>query len=207
MTMRLFLLLCALGACASDYVPSDDDPSSNPGDDPADDPAVANCAAGRSYVGIGGVPLEADRVPALAGADRLRLKPFSALAAEYARVLGNMAADVGAFRATFGEAPPRWFTEPDASANTLYASFSLAFQGCLAETAAAPSYGEAPTAATADATCRGFALRFWDRRPTDAEVAPCVRLATDATSAEADPRARWAYACAAVLTAAGFLSY
>jgi hypothetical protein len=48
---------------------------------------------------------------------------------------------------------------------------------------------------------------FWNRAPNPDEVGACVDMATNGTASEPDPRRRWAYTCASVLTAAGFLSY
>jgi hypothetical protein len=56
---------------------------------------------------------------------------------------------------------------------------------------------------------------MWSRTPTPAEIDACVKVAvtdsvteTPATGArQTTPVRRWAYACASVLTSAGFLTY
>lgn len=100
-----------------------------------------------------------------------------------------------------------WYEEPSASANTLYASFTVAYQGCLELTATGTAYAAAPTEATATTICTDLGRQFWSRTPSAEEVAPCVEYAVSETAGEPDPRRRWAYTCASVLSAAGFLSY
>jgi hypothetical protein len=192
-----FVLAIALAGCAGELTQSGDD-------DP--DPPPPECPVTRSYAGFGG-PLEADRPALESGADRLRAKPFGVLASEYDRALGLAGFSTQAYAATFGRPPARWFTEPDASANTIYAAFALAYEACSQHTAAAPEYASAPTTALADMACRTFARSAWQRDATDDEVSACTSYAVDQTNPADDPRVRWAYACAAVLTATGFLTY
>lgn len=185
----------ALAACGST-------PEPDPGDD---DPGL--CAQARTYTGFAGTPLEAGRAPLAAGADRLRLKPFAALAAEYRRALGLASFDTSAFAATFGRPPARWFSEPAASAGTVYGAFALGFEACLQHTAGAPAYAAAPAPDTAGVICRDLARRAWNRDATDGEAAACATYAVDQTNPADAPARRWAYACAAVLSASGFLAY
>jgi hypothetical protein len=177
------------------------------GDDDAEPPPPPVCEATRTYVGFGGTGLEANRVALAAGSDRLRLKPFAALSAEYARVLGLASVDTSAYAATFGRPPPRWYIEPAASANTLYGAFALAYSACSAHTATGTQYEAAPAAESANLNCRELARRAWNRRATDAEVAACATFAITQTDPADAPRRRWAYSCAAVLSASGFLAY
>lgn len=210
---RLFAIVAfaALAGCAGNVLepspdpgPGDDDPGPDDPTDPGPDPLCT--VEARSYVGFGQAPLEADRGEAIAGSDRLRVKPFGALAGEYQRVLG-VAVDTGAFADTFGAPPPRWYEEPAASANTLYGAYSMAYAGCLEYTATGAQFAEAPTAATADALCRDFGRAFWDREPTDDQASACATFAVGETAGAGGPRARWAYACAAALTTADFLTF
>ncbi len=207
-TYRRFALVAWLAAAAPACVGDIADP---PGDDVDDgdegEEELACEALGRTYTGIGGAQLQAGRVEKPPYSDRQRLKPFSAMRGEYQRVLGNDAADLDAFAATFGKPPARFYEEPEASANTLYASFTLAFQGCTEFTASAADYAAAPTEETAATTCAAFARRFWDRNADEEELAGCVEYAVSGTTSESDPRRRWAYTCASVLSAAGFVSY
>jgi hypothetical protein len=194
MTMRMLFPLL-LASCAGEIVQGGDD---------TPEPPV--CPLTRSYTGFGG-PLEADRPAIAAGSDRLRVKPFGALAAEYGRALGIGEFQTTAYAATFGRPPARWFAEPAASANTIYAAFALAYEACGQRTATPPEYGVEPTAATAGTACRDFARAAWQREMTDDEAATCAAFAVEQTNPADDPRVRWAYACAAVLTATGFLTY
>ncbi|MGE0397095.1 MAG: hypothetical protein AB7T06_10280 [Kofleriaceae bacterium] len=165
------------------------------------------CPVTRSYDGFGGRKLEASREAIEAGSDRLRMKPFVALASEYARALSLASFDTAAYAATFGRPPARWFNEPLASANTLYAAFALAYDACTRHTATDAAFAAAPSTTTATLACHTFAMRAWSRDATDEETAACVSYAVDKTASITDPRARWAYTCASVLTASGFLTY
>jgi hypothetical protein len=194
--MRLVLALVLAGCAGELSQGGDDDP----------DPPPPVCEPTRSYAGFGG-PLETDRPVLEAGADRLRAKPFAVLAAEYDRSLGLAGFSTQAYAATFGRPPARWFTEPDASANTIYAAFALAYEACSQHTATPPEYATVPAPEPAAAACRTFARAAWMRDATDDEVTACATYAVDQTNPADDPRVRWAYACAAVLTATGFLTY
>jgi hypothetical protein len=194
MTMRLLFPLL-LASCAGELTQG--------GDDTPEPPA---CPLTRSYQGFGGL-LESDRPAIAAGSDRLRVKPFGALAAEYNRALGITGFQTTPYAATFGRPPARWFAEPQASANTIYAAFALAYEACGQRTATPPEFAVEPTPATAGEACRGFALAAWQREMTDAEAETCAAFAVEQTNPADDPRVRWAYACAAVLTATGFLTY
>lgn len=187
----------ALWGCAGEITSGDDD----------GEPPPPVCEPTRTYVGFGGTGLEANRVALAAGADRLRIKPFAALSAEYSRVLGLAEFDTSPYAATFGRPPARWYIEPAASANTVYGAFALAFAACSAHTATGTQYEAAPTAESAGLNCRELARRAWSRRATDTEVAACTTFTITQTDPADDPRRRWAYACAAVLGASGFLAY
>ena len=192
-----WILFAALTACTGDIS------SSNPGDGGT----TSTCVAGRSYLGFDGKPLEAKRAVLAAGADRLRLKPYGALADEYSRALGLSTFDTSAFAATFGKPPARWSSEPSASANTIYAAFALAFDACSKHTATDGTYASAPTMETASGICRDNVLHAWHREATDAVTSACATYAVEKTNPADDPRRRWAYSCAAVFSASGFLAY
>jgi hypothetical protein len=203
MTMRFQWTLVAalsLAGCAGQIDNNGDDDGSG-----SDEPVV--CEQPRTYTGFGGADLAANRPAIEPGSDRLRLKPFVALSAEYRAALGLTAFDTAAYAATFGRPPARWFQEPAASANTIYAAFALAFDACTQQTATDSRYTAAPDAASADVNCREYARRAWHREATDAEAATCVTYAVDKTNPADAPRKRWSYACAAVLSASGFLAY
>jgi hypothetical protein len=162
---------------------------------------------GRVYTGMGGVELSASRKAVLAGVDHGRVKPYSALTGEYPRVLGNTPASLQAAAATFGSAPARWYEEPESSSVALQTAYAVSFDGCLTYTQSDAKFAAAPTAQSAQQVCTEMERKFWSRTPTTQEVAACVDVATNGTNAEPQPRRKWAYACASVMTAAGFLTY
>lgn len=193
-------LVSALGGCAGQIGSSGDDQT-------GDDDQPVTCEATRSYVGFGGKTLETDRPPVEPGTDRMRMKPFASLAAEYTAALGLTTFDTSAYAATFGKPPARWYTEPAASASTIYAAFALAFDACTQETATDPKYASAPDSDLASLVCNDHIRRAWHRDPTAEETAACVDYTVNKTLSSDDARKRWAYSCAAVLTASGFLAY
>jgi hypothetical protein len=183
-------------------------------------------AVGLPHIGLGGEDLAAKADGALGG-DRARAKPFTALLTEYGRVLGsqNAPSSINAAGPTFGVPADRWYLEPIASAVFVNTAFDVAFEGCLKMTgdlaggSGDAKYAAAPTAATAGVECADWVRRFWSRAPTPDQIDACVSVATDATSETygrpgvdettraTAPRRRWAYACASVLTATGFLTF
>jgi len=197
--MRSIFLIASLGltACVGNITGDDDDDTQEP----------VVCEQARTYVGYGNKTLETERATIEPGSDRLRLKPYAALAAEYRAALGLSAFDTSMYAATFGRPPARWYEEPRASANTIYAAFALAYAGCTQHTASDPLYAQAPNASLADTICRDQARAFWHRDASDAEVSACVTYAVDQTNPADPPAKRWAYSCAAVLSASGFLAY
>ena len=181
---------------------------------------------GLAHIGLGGEDLAAQADGPL-GADRARAKPYSALLTEYGRVLGpeNAPASIANTGPTFGVPADRWYLEPIASAVFVDTAFDVAFEGCLKMTgdigggSADPKYATAPTKTTAGAVCAEWIRRFWSRTGSPDQIDACVSVATDGTSetygrpsvdettrATTSPR-RWAYACASVLTATGFLTF
>jgi hypothetical protein len=176
-------------------------------DQTGDDDTQETCTATRSYKKYDGTALESDRPTMKPGTDRLRMKPFAALAAEYSAALGLSTFDTAAYAATFGKPPARWFNEPAASANTIYAAFALAYDGCTKATATDAKYAAAPDATNAPLLCNDTIRRAWHREPLAAETDACVKYTTTQTNPSDAPRVRWAYSCAAVLTASGFLAY
>ena len=194
------LVLCfALVGCTGDI--GGDDMTGDDGPDPV------VCEATRTYLGFDGTPLEATRPAIAAGSQRQRRNPFGALAPEYAKALGLTTFDTKAYAATFGKPPARWYAEPAASANTVYAAFALAYDACTQHMATDPLYAAAPDANNAGLVCRDHARRAWHREATDTEAAACITYTVDQTNPADAPRKRWAYSCAAVLGASGFLAY
>ena len=207
--MRTTILLSSIlfasltfAACTGDVIDGGLTPDAGPG---SDDPTA--CVQARSYTNLGGMPLEEDREVLEAGADRLRIKPFAVLAAEYQTALALTAVDTSAFAATFGKPPARWYAEANASSNTIYAAFALAYKACTLQTTGNPVYAVAPDATSAPTQCRDYARRAWHREATDEEVAACVTFAVAQTPATDAPAKRWAYTCAAVLSATDFLTF
>ena len=132
---------------------------------------------------------------------------FSALQTEYARVLGAAPASLQGAGPTFGQVPARWYEEPEANAVALQTAYSIAFDGCLTFTATAPEFAAAPDASSAPVQCAALARRFWSKTPAPQEIQSCVDVAVTAAASEPNARRKWAYACASVLSSAGFLTY
>ncbi len=209
LALSSLLALGCQGGATLDYklmkemTPDVIDPSENP-DNP---PEMAACDFGYGYEGFGGTRLEAGREDEEVGFDRDRVKPFTALSGEYARVLGKAApALLGQLASTFGQVPPRWYVEPSATAVSLYSSLRVAFVGCLDYTNSA-DFDAMPDATNAAGKCTEFAKRFWSRAPDTDEVAACVDVTVNGTGRESAARRKWAYGCATVLSSAPFLTF
>jgi hypothetical protein len=163
---------------------------------------------GKIYKGFGNVNLVAGRLTEVPKeGDRFRIKPYSALAGEFTRVLGSAPASLAANAPSFISAPDRWYEESQASAVTLFTSFRVAYDGTLKLVSTDAKYAAAPTEETASANCNSFARAAWNRLPTSDEVNACKKVALIETVGESDIKARWAYTLASVLAAADFLSY
>ncbi|HWL85827.1 MAG TPA: hypothetical protein VNO21_08500 [Polyangiaceae bacterium] len=227
--LALFVSFAAVAGCSSGAGdPCLDDATCADGTGNPPTTTTAICANfGAAYVGLGGADLTATRAEAVAGVDRGRSKPYSALVTEYARVLGaddnpTLLASSGA---TFDEPDARWYQEPQASAVSLYTAYRVAFDGCLQLTGVIANasgsaqgdakYGVAPDAQSAKTECQAWARKFWSRAPIDDEVRACIDVAVvssrqetiNGTTTDTAPARRWAYACASVLSATGFLAY
>lgn len=208
---------CSLGSSSANLnnivpdEPGPQDPIADPNEpvsvDPVDPVPPPRCDMGKSYTGFAGTMLEAGRVDLDMGVERARMKPYSALQGEYTRVLGNTPGLLASSASTFAIVPNRWLVEPQASAINLYTAYRIAFQGCLTATATPTQFGTLPTNTTAASECGTWARKFWSRTPTQAELDSCVQVAMVDTSSETNARRRWAYTCAAVLSATGFMTY
>ncbi len=170
------------------------------------DPAAVVCTGGKDYADFDGATLLGLRTHVPAGTDRARLKPYDVLAAEYTRVLGAAPASLAGAADTFGRTAPRWYEEPSIGGVGLQTAYRVAFDGCLAFVAKG-GFPDAPNAANAGERCGAMTRAFWSRTASPDEIAACVDVAVVGSAGEADMSKRWAYACAAVLTASGFLTY
>jgi hypothetical protein len=215
-TITAFMALL-LGACASEDGnqlsgqnppgPGETPPVTPPGTTPPGTVDPATCTAGKEFAGFDGKNLVADRLVANVGVDRGRFKPYDALAAEYKRVLGNTPVSLTAAADTFGKPDPRWYDEPLAGGVVLQTAYSIAYDGCLTYTQTPAEFGVVPAAATAATKCTEMARTFWSRTASPDQIAACVDIAVTGSAKETDARKRWAYACASVLSSAGFLTY
>jgi hypothetical protein len=123
-------LVALMGGCEE---AEDDFHRKNVGPGAADDPSVPKCTdVGKAYVGFSGTKLEDKRVNAKIGADRARIKPYSALKGEYERLIGVAPGSLGQAAPAFGNPPERFASEPRANAIQVYSAFRVAFDGCLA---------------------------------------------------------------------------
>ncbi len=163
---------------------------------------------GKAYKGLGNVNLLAGRVTEVPKeGDRFRVKPYTALSGEFTRVMGAIPPSLTANASTFAAAPDRWYVEAQGSAVTLFTSFRVAYEAALTVAGTDAKYAAAPTEESATANCTAFARQAWNRLPVADEISACKKVALVDTAAEADIKARWAYALASVLTATGFIAY
>jgi len=172
-------------------------------------PGMLTCSnTGRTYKGLGGVELTTSRITEIPmEGDRFRIKPFQALKSDFQRVMGAVPKSLDANAATFAAAPDRWYSEPIASAVTLFTTYRVSYEAALTLVGTDAKYASAPTEESAKAACDSFARQVWNKTPTSEQVASCVKIAVVDTAAEADAKSRWAYALASVLSATGFVAY
>jgi hypothetical protein len=189
-------------------------PGAGGGTTPASTPPLCT-TTGTTYAGFGGSTLGTDRVQAVQGDDRGRMKPYTALYTttasaqtnEFSRVTAYTPPILSTSGATFGAPAQNWYEEPGSSAIVVYTAYRAAFQSCLQLTATAPEFAVAPTTATATTECTSWTRKFWSRDAAPDELTACENVATNDTATEADVNKRWAYVCASVLNSAGFVSY
>lgn len=185
--------------------PGGDNPGDNPGTTPGDPTQPGNCKEGLPHTGFAGNNFVADRKAGGIGADRRRIKPYSAMAQEFQRAVGTVPGALAANAAAFGQVPNRWYAEPSAGAVSLITTYNLAFTGCY-DTMAGAEYQEMPTAATAVATCAKLQRKIWQRTATPDEQKTCSDFVQGLTT-ETVARRRWAHACASITTSTGFTTY
>jgi hypothetical protein len=181
---------------------------------PASTPPLCT-TTGTTYTGFGASTLGTDRVQAVQGDDRGRLKPYSALYTTGAAAPPNEFMRVSAYTppilstsgATFGAPAKNWYQEPTSSAIVVYTAYRAAYQSCLQLTATGAEFSTAPTTATAATECTSWTRKFWSRDAQPDELTACENVATNDTATDANTNTRWAYVCASVLTSAGFVSY
>jgi hypothetical protein len=217
--------LFCFAACAPDggvLLGGNDDPSLNgdkagqggangPGGGAADgtpgaDPTQpGTCKEGIPHAGFAKVDFVADRKPGPIGADRRRVKPYTALRTEFQRALGTVPPLMAQSVAAFGDVPTRWYIEPSEGAVSLYTTYTLAFTGCY-DSMTAANFGQVPTQESATIECAKMQRKFWQRSPAPEEAKACADLAVGLTT-ETVARRRWAHACASIITSAGFTTY
>lgn len=179
--------------------------------------ATSNVAAVEVYLGCNGSQLhpaldghllDADRLELTAQTDRLRVKAYSSLPGEYARVFGvtTAPASIRAQDALFDTAPARWFAEQELSAMTLFRTYIAAYQACVTLVTGPAAYMTAPTASTANAQCAAWQRRFWSATPSAAQTAACASFAVSADNDGATPQQKWAATCATTIASLGFLA-
>jgi hypothetical protein len=181
------------------------DPGASGGASGGGAPAPAGACDGQPHLGFDKVDLVADRPMGAFGANRARVKPFTALTSEFKRALGAAPAGLAGNAGAYGELSPRWYSEPVSGAVSEYTTYTLAFGGCF-DTMTDAKYKQNPTASSAASECAAMQRKFWQRAPAPEQIKACSDLALGLTS-ESDPRRRWAHACAAVLSSAGFTTF
>ncbi len=209
-------LLLALGCSSSNEFDLGMEGEENP--PPVEGPApVKTCKeTQRVYTGFGGKNLTASRLEAPIGQERERLKGFEVLVDDYKRLTGLTPSILAESGPTFGAPPARWYSEPKPEAVALYQAYRVAFEACLTLTAKDAKYAADPVAASAATECTQLERKVWSRTPNPDEIQACVDVAVVDTVEETkagagkiktDPRRRWAYTCAMVLTSPNFLTY
>jgi hypothetical protein len=173
-----------------------------PGADPTQ---PGTCKEGVAHPGFASFDFVSDREPGGIGADRRRIKPFTALGSEFRRALGAAPAGLASSAAAFGDVPARWYSEPTSGGISTYLTYDLAFTGCF-DTMVDPVYGQAPTATSAPIECAKLQRKFWQRSPTPEETKACADFVVSLTD-EPVAKRRWAHGCAAIMTSAGFTTY
>lgn len=209
MKRTVVILVGVLFGLASCDDPEDDLRRRNVAGPDDDDPNTPKCTdQGATYKGFADTNLVEGRVNAKIGVDRARMKPYSALRGEYERAIGVTPDSLEGAEASFGRPPERFAQEPRASAIQLYTAYRVGFDGCLGYVQKnESSFRAAPTAESAATQCRTMARKFWSRNATEDEVKACTEVALTDSASEPDAQRRWAYTCASLLSASGFLTY
>jgi hypothetical protein len=203
------IVLGVLFGLASCDGPEDDVARRNVNGPDENDPKTPQCTEqGIAYKGFADTNLNEGRVNAKIGVDRARMKPYAALRGEYERVLGVTPDSLEGAEASFGRPPDRFAQEPRASAIQLFSAYRVGFDGCLTYVDNnKATFSAAPNPDTAATQCKAMARKFWSRAATDDEVKACTEVALTDSASEPDPQRRWAYTCASLLSASGFLTY
>lgn len=162
---------------------------------------------GHSYVLFDGSKLEDTRVNEGDDINRARFKPYAVMAGEYQRVLGVVPKSLASAGPTFDAPPERWYSEPSHSGVSVSSAFDVSFEACEAHVASSSDFAALPTADTANRYCGSTMRKAWSRTPSPEVLDDCVELATKKLDAEPDPRRRWSYVCAAILSSSNFLTY
>lgn len=205
----VFVLVGVVFGLASCDDPEEEGKRRNVGGPDENDPATPKCTEqGLGYKGFADTNLNEGRVNAKINVDRARMKPYSALRGEYERVIGVTPDSLEGAESTFGRPPERFTQEPKGSAIQLFTAYRVAFDGCLTYVDKnKASFSAAPTPESAATQCKTMARKFWSRNATDEEVKACTDVALTDSASEPNAQRRWAYTCASLLSASGFLTY
>ena len=162
---------------------------------------------GRTYKGFDGLPLDSTRINENVGVNRARIKPYSAMSEEYARVLGAVPASLASQADSFTSSPARWYEEPQATGVGLATLYGVGFEGGLAYAKSDAKFAQAPTAQSAPVECAAFMTKAWMRTPIPAEIQECATFATTGLSKETNAQRKWAYVFASILSTTRFITY
>ncbi len=161
---------------------------------------------GRSYPLFDGTKLEDKRINENVGVNRARFKPYAVMTGEFQRVLGVAPKSLEGAGASFDDPPARWYAEASHSGVSLNTMFDIAFEGC-SSAAIVTANTAMPDDASATQFCTTTMRKAWSQTPSPDEVSGCVELATKKLGAEPDPKRRWAYVCASILSSSHFLTF
>lgn len=141
------------------------------------------------------------------GVNAARAKPFDVMASEYKRVLGVTPRSLDIARAAFGDSPARWLTDFTHSGVSLTTAYTVGFDACSTAFANDSDRAKAPTTESASAFCKDLMTKAYDEEPSSDQLSVCTDLVMTKFANEGSPRARWAAACASVLSSAPFLTF
>ncbi len=171
---------------------------------------VADCAdrtADWIWAEVNGWPLTADggARPLVAsvnlGRNTQRVKSFSALKADFARVFGAAPPFLEDAEGAFPPVPEYWFRAPELGAVTLNVLVNAAVQSCQGELMP-------PLEAAAVRTqCQDWARRMWLRDATEDELSSCVQTALTITADLRNPRQQLEFACASMMVSLPSLTF
>lgn len=163
------------------------------------------CKRTENHAGFGGRTLDSVFQGYEKAPDTHRLKPYLMFGDEYKLYFGGAPDSWARKKSTLTIEADRWFEETQANAVSLVTLQGIHFEVGL-RYAKENGLGK-PDRTQAETECAKFQAMVWEMEPTQEQVKACADYIVNDTAKEGNAQRRWAYGFAAVLTAAGFLSY